>query len=219
MNTGDKPLHSKNRLLTTVGWKIGDNVTYALEGSTFIAGAAVQWLRDGLGLIKDAPEIETLAQQVTSSEGVIFVPALVGLGAPHWRPDARGVISGITRGTTAAHLARATLEGIAFQQCDLARAMHEDTGVEIKELRVDGGASANNLLMQIQADLMGCTIVRPREIETTVMGAAFLAGLATGVWDSTDVIRDHWAKDRDFEPSITSEERKARLTEWSTAIR
>jgi len=219
MNTGNKPLLSNNRLLTTVGWKIGDSdITYAIEGSVFIAGAAVQWLRDGLGLIKDASEIEALAGKVSSSEGVVFVPALVGLGAPHWCPDARGVISGITRGTTAAHLARATLEGIAFQQCDLVRAMHEDAGVEIKELRVDGGASANDLLMQIQADLLGCLIVRPREIETTVMGAAFLAGLATGVWDSKEAIRDHWAKDRDFKPSITDAERKKRLTEWSTAV-
>jgi glycerol kinase len=179
-NIGSEPKPSANGLLTTVAWKTPAGVSYALEGSSFIAGAAVQWLRDGLGLIKTAAEIEALANSVASSEGVVFVPALAGLGAPHWDPDARGVISGITRGTTAAHLARATLEGVAFQVADLLRCMRDDLGQPLKRMRVDGGAAANDLLMQFQADVAAIGIERPRELESTARGAAMLAGGGRG---------------------------------------
>jgi glycerol kinase len=218
MNTGAQPVVSKAGLLTTVAWKIGDSVAYALEGSAFIAGAAVQWLRDGLGLIEQAPQIEALARSVPDSDGVVFVPALVGLGAPHWRPSARGVISGITRGTTAAHLARATLEGIALQIHDLVEAMCEDTGSSLAAFRVDGGAAANDLLMQFQADVLGKEIVRPEVIETTAVGAAFLAGLATGVWQSPDAITAAWAPDKRFHPDMDSSVREAHLKRWTQAV-
>lgn len=218
MHTGSQPIHSQRGLLTTVAWRYGGQTSYALEGASFIAGAAVQWLRDGLGIIQQAAEIEALAQQVASSDGVVFVPALAGLGAPHWRPEARGIISGLTRGTTAAHLARATLDGIAFQQCDLLQAMSAESGIPLAELRVDGGAAANNLLMQIQADLLGVKIVRPRQLETTVLGAAFLAGLATGVWQSTAEISAHWQEDRVFEPQMDAGVRQAMLAQWQAAI-
>ncbi len=219
LNIGDKPKISNAGLLTTVAWRIGDKVAYALEGSAFIAGAAVQWLRDGLGIIDSAPAIETLAASVEDTGGVIFVPALVGLGAPHWRPDARGVISGITRGTTAAHLARATLEGIAFQIYDLATAMVKDNGQALTHFKVDGGAAANNLLMQFQADLLGLEIVRPQVLETTALGAAFLAGLATGVWANIDAIRQAWKHDRSFTPGMTEAMRHERLAAWHHALK
>ncbi|MBI2345507.1 MAG: glycerol kinase GlpK [Deltaproteobacteria bacterium] len=218
MNTGAKPIHSRNRMLTTVAWRLNGKTAYALEGSSFIAGAAVQWLRDGLKIIESAAEIEALAASVPDSGGVIFVPALVGLGAPHWRADARGVISGITRGTTAAHLARATLEGIAFQQYDILAAMQEDSGIKLSALKVDGGAAANNLLMQIQADLLGVEIVRPKQLETTVLGAAFLAGLATGVWKSEGDIAHHWQEDRRFQPSLAAKRRTDHLQKWRHAV-
>jgi glycerol kinase len=206
-------------VLTTVGWRIGSSpAVYALEGSAFIAGAAVQWLRDGLKLFGSAPEVEQLASQVPDSGGVVFVPALVGLGAPHWRPTARGVITGITRGTTAAHLARATLDGIALQIHDLAHAVSNDMGQPLTSFKVDGGACANNLLMQFQADILEMTIVRPEVIETTALGAAFLAGLASGVWQDPQAIRQAWKPDRTFEPKMSAEVREAYLKDWAEAI-
>ena len=219
LNTGTEPVRSENGLLTTVAWKLGDApALYALEGSAFIAGAAVQWLRDGLGVIDSAPEVEQLAAQVADSGGVMVVPALVGLGAPHWRPDARGLICGITRGTTRAHLARATLDGIALQIHDLTRAMLEDTGEQLASFKVDGGATTNNLLMQFQADILDQPIDRPRVIETTALGAAFMAGLATGVWHSPDAITDAWRSDRRFTPAMKPEVRADYLERWARAV-
>jgi glycerol kinase len=218
MNTGDRLVKSSRGLLTTVGWKIGDEVVYALEGSVFIAGAAVQWLRDGLGILSESAEIEKLAASVDSSDGVVFVPALVGLGAPHWNPDARGIITGITRGTTAAHLARATLEGIAFQVRDVVEAMRQDLKSEVSFLRVDGGASNNDLLLQFQADLLGVDIHRPRITETTALGAALLAGLAAGVWKSRDEILSNWQQDKEFKPQRSADEVAALLTRWEAAV-
>lgn len=218
MNTGDRMIHSERGLLTTIAWRRNDVTTYALEGASFISGAAVQWLRDGMGLITHASDIEALARTVDSSDGVVFVPALVGLGAPHWRPDARGVITGLTRGTTAAHLARATLDGIALQQCDILHAMMHDSGIPLTELRVDGGAAANDLLMQIQADLLGITVVRPHHTETTVMGAAFLAGLAVGLWESEAAIAEHWQEDHRFAPQMTAAQRQECLERWRIAV-
>ena len=218
MNTGQRPVPSRHGLLTTVGWKIGDQVVYALEGSVFIAGAAVQWLRDGLSLINDSAEIERLARSVDSSEGVVFVPALAGLGAPHWNPDARGVISGITRGTTRAHLARATLEGIAFQVRDVVQAMHLDSKEDLACLRVDGGAAANDLLIQFQADILSTQLHRPKVIETTAMGAALLAGLACGVWKNTEEIRQRWTMEKAFGPQADPATIKAHLDRWKSAV-
>ncbi|HSB18440.1 MAG TPA: glycerol kinase GlpK [Anaeromyxobacteraceae bacterium] len=217
-NTGARPVPSRNGLLTTVAWRIGPETCYALEGSSFIAGAAVQWLRDGLGIIRRAGDVERLARQVKDSGGVVFVPALAGLGAPHWRPSARGLITGIDRGTTRAHLARATLEGIAFQVQELAEAMRADSGVAIPVFRVDGGATRNGLLLQFQADLLGSPVERPRMIETTALGAAFLAGLATGVWPGRDAIRRAFRVDRRFEPRMAAEEREAHLARWRRAV-
>ena len=218
LNTGDAPVRSDNGLLTTIGWRLGDQVAYALEGSVFVAGAAVQWLRDGLGLFGSAPEIEALAESVPDTGGVFFVPALAGLGAPHWNAHARGVICGLDRGTTRAHLARATLEGIALQNVDILRAMEADLGAPMTVLRVDGGAAANDLLMQIQADLLGVTIVRPRMLETTAAGAAMLAGLATGVWGGIDDLRSAWREDRRFEPAMSRDEAEAKIAAWHRAI-
>jgi glycerol kinase len=218
MNVGSKPISSKQRLLASVGWTRGDEQCYVLEGSVFIAGAAVQWLRDGLGIIKSASEVESLAKQVTDSDGVYLVPAFAGLGAPHWDAYARGTIVGITRGTTAAHLARAALEGIAFQVADVLTAMEKDSGSKLRELRVDGGASANNLLMQFQADIMQCPVVRPKIIETTSLGAAYLAGLATGFWKSDSEIERIWQADRRFEPTMKPQEALARRERWSEAL-
>ncbi len=218
MNTGDRPVPSTHGLLTTVGWKVGDQVDYALEGSAFIAGAAVQWLRDGLGIIQSASEIEALARTVSDSGGVTFVPALTGLGAPHWRAGARGIITGLDRGVTRGHLARATLEGIALQNTDVLRAMEADSGVKLKALKVDGGAAANDLLMQLQADLLNVPIVRPQMLETTALGAGLLAGLATGVWDNKEEARDAWRMDRRFEPNMDAAERDERLARWTSAV-
>jgi glycerol kinase len=217
-NTGARPVPSHSGLLTTVAWRIGPETCYALEGSSFIAGAAVQWLRDGLGIIRKASDVERLARQVKDSGGVVFVPALAGLGAPHWRPSARGLITGIDRGTTRAHLARATLEGIAFQVQELAEAMRADSGVAIPVFRVDGGATRNGLLLQFQADLLGSPVERPRMVETTALGAAFLAGLATGVWPGRDAIRRAFRVDRRFEPRMAAEEREAHLARWRRAV-
>jgi glycerol kinase len=217
-NTGPEPVLSSRGLLTTVAWSVGGEVAYALEGSSFIAGAAVQWLRDGLGLIKKSADVEALARQVKDSGGATFVPALAGLGAPHWRPDARGVIRGIDRGTTAAHLARATLEGIAFLINDLAEAMRAEAHRPIPTFKVDGGASQNDLLMQFQADLLGVPVERPRMIETTAFGAAFLAGLAAGVWKDREEIRRSWKVGKRFEPRMSPVEREAHVARWRKAI-
>lgn len=219
MNTGESPVASQNNLLTTIGWSEGGKVTYCLEGSVFIAGAAIQWLRDGLGIIASAADVESLAASVPDSGGVYFVPAFVGLGAPYWDSRARGSIFGLTRGTTAAHLARATLEAVAFQTCDLVAAMQRDAGLPLRELKVDGGASANNLLMQLQADLLGATVRRPVIFETTALGAAYLAGLAVGYWPSTDDIRNNWRLDRTFESSLPDDERAVRYKRWLEAVR
>ena len=201
MNTGEEPILSRNNLLTTVAWKIGDTVNYALEGSIFVGGSVVQWLRDGLGIIRSSSEIEALAETVPDNGGVYFVPALTGMGAPHWDQYAHGVICGITRGTTAAHIARAALEGIAFQTMDIVGAMEKDAGVRLAELKVDGGASRNNLMMQFQADILGTSVIRPEVTETTAMGACYLAGLAVGYWGSLDEIRAQWKAERTFTPS------------------
>jgi glycerol kinase len=218
MNTGEKPAASRNRLLTTVAWQRGGRTAYALEGSVFIAGAAIQWLRDGLGIIARAADIDALAATVPDAGGVHFVPALSGLGAPYWDPHARGTIVGITRGTTKAHLARATLEAIAFQSAELIEAMAADSGIPLAELRVDGGATASNLLMQMQADLLGVPVVRPRVTETTALGAAYLAGLATGFWRDEEEIASLWSRDRVFEPTLSRGESAARLEEWKRAV-
>ena len=218
LNTGDTPTPSNRGMLTTVAWQIGGQTTYALEGSVFIAGAAVQWLRDGLGVIRHAGDIEALARSVPDAGGVMFVPALAGLGAPHWNPDARGLISGITGGTTAAHLARATLDGIALSIDDVLRAMSGDLGDALRQLRVDGGASANALLMQRQADLLGIPCVRPQVIETTALGSGMLAGLATGVWGSLDEVREAWAEDAVFRPAGEADEITRTRRRWAEAL-
>ena len=218
MNTGNRPVASRHGLLTTIAWRIGDETTYALEGSAFIAGAAVQWLRDGLAIIEDASEIESLARQVESSDGVVFVPALAGLGAPHWDPDARGLIMGLTRGTTRAHLARATLEGIAYQIVDLAGAMVADADRPMGRLRVDGGAAMNGLLMQLQSDLLDVVVDRPSSIETTALGAGYLAGLAVGAFaDLEAIIRTHRIADS-FSPSMDEATRRQHQTRWRRAV-
>ncbi len=218
MNTGEKPIVSKNNLLTTVAWKIGDKVNYALEGSIFVAGSVVQWLRDGLGVIKSSSEIEALASSVPDNGGVYFVPALTGLGAPYWDQYAKGSITGITRGTTAAHIARAALEGIAFQTMDIVAAMEKDAGVALSGLKVDGGASRNNLLMQFQADILGTGVVRPKVTETTALGAAYLAGLAVGFWGSLDEVKAQWEAERSFSPSMDEESVAAAKKGWADAI-
>ena len=218
MNSGEKPIMSSNNLLTTIAWKIGDKVNYALEGSIFVAGSVVQWLRDGLGIIRSSSEIEVLAASVPDNGGVYFVPALTGLGAPHWDQYAKGAIYGISRGTTAAHIARAALEGIAFQTMDIVKAMEKDAGIRLTELKVDGGASRNNLLMQFQADIMGASVIRPKVTETTALGAAYLAGLAVGYWESIDHIKSQWAVDSEFTPQL-SEQAAGELKEgWMDAI-
>ncbi|PQJ16484.1 glycerol kinase GlpK [Aureicoccus marinus] len=218
MNIGDKPILSKNNLLTTIGWKIGDEVSYALEGSIFMAGAIVQWLRDQLEFFGDAQEIEGLASSVESSDGVVLVPAFVGLGAPHWNQQAKGQILGLNRGSHKGHIARAALEAIALQTRDILSAMEADSGVKIKELRVDGGASVNNLLMQIQADVLGVSVVRPKMVETTVSGAAFLAGLAVGYWSNTEEIERIWEKDQTFEANPDRSSMEQLLAQWDRAI-
>ena len=219
MNCGHKPVMSENRLLTTVAWKIGDRVDYALEGSIFVAGAAVQWLRDGLGIIRSAGEVEALASGVPDNGGVYFVPALTGLGAPYWNPEARGTIVGLTRGATAAHIARATLEGIAFQTMDIVAAMERDAGIRISELKVDGGASRNNLLMQFQSDILGTEVIRPKITEVTGLGAAYMAGLGVGIWSSVSELRNLWAADRQFLPGISEQRRTECRAAWAAAVR
>ncbi len=218
LNTGSEPLPSKSRLLTTVAWKRQGQVQYAFEGSVFIAGAVVQWLRDGLQLIRSAPEVEALASSVEDNGGVYLVPAFAGLGAPHWDQYARGTIVGLTRGATAGHIARAALEGIAFQVADVLEAMRADSGLELKELRVDGGASTNNLLMQLQADILGVPTVRPKVTETTALGAAYLAGLAVNYWNSTDELVAQWEVDRRFEPSLPPEHVGRMKQAWQRAL-
>jgi len=218
MNAGPNKVTSKHGLLGTVAWQIGDQVAYALEGSAFIAGAVVQWLRDGLGLIKKSSEVEKLAASVPDSGGVTFVPALAGLGAPHWRQEARGLISGIDRGVTKAHLARAALEGVAFEIHDLAQAMAQDIGKPMPMFRVDGGASANDLLMQFQADLLQTPIERPRMIETTALGAAFLAGLGTGIWAGLEELKNAWRAGKRFQPQMPAVAREAHLARWKAAV-
>jgi glycerol kinase len=217
-NIGTSPTLSRQRLVTTVAWQIGSRIDYALEGSVFIGGAVIQWLRDGLGIIRTAADVEGLAQQAADNGGVYLVPAFAGLGAPHWDPFARGTIVGLTRGATAAHLARAALESIAYQVADLLDAMRADAGIQLTELRVDGGAARNNSLMQIQADLLGVPVVRPAVTETTALGAAYLAGLAVGFWKSTDEITGQWRVDRRFEPSMAESDARALRERWSAAV-
>ncbi len=218
MNTGKEAVASKNNLLTTIAWKINGEVNYALEGSVFVGGAAIQWLRDGLKLIHSAEEVNTLAQSVEDNGGVYFVPALTGLGAPHWDQYARGTIVGVTRGTTNGHIARATLEGIAFQVYDIVKAMEADSGKKSPELRVDGGASASDLLMQIQSDLFGFKITRPKTLETTALGAAYLAGLAVGYWKNIDEIQSQWIIDKDFHPQLEKEKAEKMIKTWNKAV-
>lgn len=219
MNVGERPVSSRAGLLGTVGWKLGDGeLAYALEGASFVAGAAVQWVRDGLGLIEKASDIGPLASSVEDSGGVVFVPALAGLGAPHWRPEARGLLTGIDQGTTRAHLARAILEGIALEIRDLAVAMEQDVGRKMGSFTVDGGASASDELMQIQANLLGIPVVRPQMIETTALGAAFLAGLAVGLWSSKEAIRKGWREDRRFLPAMEASVREALVERWRVAV-
>ena len=219
MNSGEKPIASKNNLLTTIAWKIGDKVNYALEGSIFVGGSVVQWLRDGLGIIRSSSEVEALAASVPDTGGVYFVPALTGLAAPHWDQYARGAISGISRGTTAAHIARAALEGIAYQTLDIVGAMQRDAGVSLVELKVDGGAARNDLLMQFQADLLATKVIRPRVTETTALGAAYLAGLAVGYWESVGEIRKQWQAEHIFEPAADRTQIAKAVAGWEDAVR
>ncbi|ODP34627.1 glycerol kinase GlpK [Pandoraea sp. ISTKB] len=219
MNTGDKPQASSHNLLTTVAWKIGNRVDYALEGSIFIGGAVVQWLRDGLGIIRHSRDVEALATSVPDADGVVLVPAFAGLGAPHWQPHARGTLFGATRGTTAAHVARAALDSIAFQTLDVLRAMEADAGLHVSELRVDGGAAANALLMQWQADLLGADVVRPKVIETTAAGAAYLAGLAVGYWPDIDTLQRQWQLQQRFSRKLSGQEVDRAVGGWQRAVR
>lgn len=220
MNTGSVPARSKNKLLTTIAWQLGDEkIVYALEGGAFVCGAAVQWLRDGLQLFHESSQVEELAASVADADGVEFVPALTGLGAPHWRPEARGVITGLTRGSTKAHIARATLEAMALQNAEIFLAMEKDLGKRLKTIKVDGGASANNLLMQIQADVLGSPVVRPKNVETTAMGAAYLAGLGAGVWKNLGEIEKIWARDREFKATWSARRRQERMSRWTVAVK
>jgi glycerol kinase len=219
MNTGEKAIASRNNLLTTIAWKINDKTEYALEGSVFIAGAVVQWLRDELKIIRASGEVEQLAQQVEDTGGVYIVPAFAGLGAPHWNQYAKGTVFGLTRGSSRAHIARAALDSIAYQTYDVLKAMEADSGIHIKELRVDGGATVNNQLMQFQSDLLDCRVVRPTITETTALGAAYLAGLAVGYWKSVDEIREQWQADQAFSPQINEEKRTALVKGWQRAVR
>ena len=219
MNTGEKAVISRNNLLTTVAWKINGKTAYALEGSVFIGGAVVQWLRDGLGIIRSSGDVEKLAAKVNDSEGVYLVPAFTGLGAPYWNQHARGTMVGMTRGTTAAHIAKAALDSIAYQTVDVLKAMEADAGISIAELRVDGGATVNNLLMQFQSDVLHTNVVRPQITETTALGAAYLAGLATGYWSSIDEIQQQWKVDRKFEPVMGDEKRTVLYNGWLKAVK
>ena len=217
-NTGSEPVFSQHGLLTTIAWQIDDKVTYALEGSVFIAGALVQWLRDGLQLFEDASETQVMAESVEDSGGVFVVPAFVGLGAPHWDPYARGTIVGLTRDTNRSHIVRASLEAIAFQSAEVISSIAKDTGTNIKELRIDGGAAANNFICQFQADLLGLNVTRPQILETTAMGAAFLAGLAVGVWQNQTEIRNLWQEDKTFSANISRENAEQKMEDWSRAV-
>lgn len=219
MNTGKKPVMSQNQLLTTIAWQINGKTQYALEGSVFVGGAAVQWLRDGLDIIENAKDIEGLASKVEDSDGLIVVPAFTGLGAPYWDPYARGSILGISRGTTKSHIARATLEGIALQVYDIVKAMENDSNMHLKELRVDGGASANDLLLQIQSDIFECDVVRPTNLETTALGAAYLAGLAVGVYKNKKEIRKQWQKDKTFLPNTNRQKQLQLISQWHKAVK
>lgn len=218
-NVGTQGVKSKNRLLTTIGWQIGEKVEYALEGSVFIGGAVIQWLRDSLQIIETSDDVEALANSVTDNGGVYFVPAFAGLGAPHWNQDARGLITGLTRGTGKAHIARAAIESISYQTADLLDAMHADSGIELKELRVDGGATRNDSLLQFQADILQIAVVRSKITETTALGAAYLAGLAVGFWKSTEELKQHWQADKRFEPKMSAENAARLRAEWSEAVR
>ncbi|MCJ8167181.1 glycerol kinase GlpK [Pontibacter sp. E15-1] len=218
MNTGDTPVKSNNKLLTTIAWKLDGHVTYALEGSVFIGGAAIQWLRDGIGIIGKATESEALANSLPDNEGVYFVPALTGLGAPYWDQGARGAFFGLTRGTTPAHFARASLEAIAYQVYDVLKAMEKDSGAHIRELRVDGGAAANNFLIQFQTDILNCTVKRPKMLETTALGAAYLAGLAVGYWKDVEALKSLWEEDHVFEPAMPAETVAHNLHLWKKAV-
>ena len=219
MNTGEKPVFSDNGLVTTIAWGVDGKVTYALEGSIFVAGAAIQWLRDEMHLIDSAPDTEWIAGRVKDTNGCYVVPAFTGLGAPYWDQYARGCIVGITRGVNKYHIVRATLESLAYQTNDVIRAMEADSGIQLAGLKVDGGASANNFLMQYQADVIGQQVLRPQCIETTAMGAAYLAGLAVGFWGNTDEIRQNWKTDRVFEPQMEADERERRIAGWEKAVR
>lgn len=218
LNTGDKAITSKNRLLTTIAWKLDDKVSYALEGSIFVGGAIVQWLRDELKMIPTAPAVEPLANEIEDSDGVYIVPAFTGLGAPHWNSEARGTILGLTRGSSSAHIARAALEAIALQTMDVAQAMASDAEMEIKELRVDGGATANNLLMQLQSDILQKNVLRPSVLETTALGAAYFAGLAVGYWESVETIKKNWQVEHTFEPGQSHAWRKQKIMGWMKAV-
>ncbi|MGZ3773155.1 MAG: glycerol kinase GlpK [Pseudobdellovibrionaceae bacterium] len=220
LNTGKKAVKSKNKLLTTIAWKLKDDeMTYALEGGAFVCGAAVQWLRDGLGLFQHSSDIEALAKTVDSTEGVEFVPALTGLGAPHWKPEARGVICGLTRGTTKAHIARATLEAMALQNVDILTTMQKDLGKKLKSVKVDGGAAANDLLMQLQADYCGVSVIRPNNLETTALGAAFMAGLGCGLWKDIKDIKRVWKVNKEFKVKMNAKNRNERLDRWQAALK
>lgn len=219
MNTGEKPVQSKNNLLTTIAWKVNGKVQYALEGSVFIGGAVVQWLRDGLKIIQTSGDVEALAEKVNDNGGVYVVPAFTGLGAPYWNQHARGIIVGITRGSSDAHVARAAVESIAFQSMDLMKAMQADSGLPIKEVRVDGGATINNHLMQFQSDIIETDVIRPKVTETTALGAAYLAGLAVGFWDSIDELQQYWEKDKTFEPQLSAEEVNDLQRNWKKAVK
>jgi len=218
MNTGEEAIASKNNLLTTIAWQVGGDVDYALEGSVFMGGAVVQWLRDELGIIQKAPECDQLADEAADNGGVYLVPAFAGLGAPHWDPCARGAILGLTRGANRKHLCRAALEAIAFQSADLIEAMKNDSGFELAELRVDGGASRSAPLLQFQADLLGKTVLRPACVETTALGAAFLAGLAVGYWDSREAIARQWSRDAAFQPRMEAAEVERLRKDWNRAL-
>ena len=218
-NTGDKAVRSENKLLTTIGWQIGDKCEYALEGSVFIGGAVVQWLRDSLEIIADSDDVENLANSIEDNGGVYFVPAFAGLGTPHWNQEARGLIIGLTRGTGKAHIARAAIEAIAFQTADLLSAMEKDSGIELTELRVDGGATKNDSLMQFQADILQIPVVRSKITETTALGAGYLAGLAVGYWESKDEVSKHWQEDKRFEPKMSVKEVKKLRDKWNEAVK
>ena len=219
MNTGEKPIFSQNGLVTTIAWGLDGKVNYALEGSIFVAGAAIQWLRDELQFIKSAAESEFLARQVSDTNGCYVVPAFTGLGAPHWDAYARGAVVGLTRGVNKNHIVRATLDSIAYQTNDVLGAMEADSGIKLSELKVDGGAAANNYLVQTQADISGAPVLRPKCVETTAMGAAYLAGLAVGYWKDQQEIRQNWAVDRRFEPEIEESSRESRVSGWRKAVK